>query len=247
VIVKVERSHLRRAADRRPGPVIAAIGLGLLSSPLAASAIASLRISSWDHHPALGDPALAGPMAVVAVTLAGLIAGSVAGRVVRDAPVRGLLLAIAIAWPVALLSLPIVPLVRGVDFAAWTLCIDSCGEPTHGLLAGATLYLVDIVFGVAVLPLVIPLVVMALLVARRGGRPGMVAVLATLCLVLFYGWWAVFTWAPDDTRPFGQPGLPFDNPVYAFACLVVGAIVWVMPYWNVTTKAAPRARNQSAQ
>lgn len=64
------------------------------------------------------------PIALVAVVTAGYIGGAIGGRFVRRAPLLGLLLAVAIAWPVAIATLPILPTLAGEAYATGYVCIE---------------------------------------------------------------------------------------------------------------------------
>jgi hypothetical protein len=229
---------LHRTLHSPFGPVLSALGLGVLSTPIAAGAIASLRVSTWDHAAALSDRDLAGPMALLAVVAAGLVAGLVAGSFVRQSPIGGLCLAVLIAWPVAVATLPILPALARVGFAGLEVCLDSCGghpAVSADLRSGVALFfgslLLDVIF---IVPAV--LAVVLAVVGRRVGRHRrrvLGAALGLAAVSCAYAWWAVAErLTSEDVRLYGQSDVPFGDPGLAFACLVAGAVVWVLPWWR---------------
>jgi hypothetical protein len=142
---------IRGVAARPWGPLVLAVGLALGSIPFAA---VSIHAVSADRHSYPGPPTfvdwgVAVPMAVVAVLLAALVAGTVAGFVVRRRPVGGMVLALFLAWPVAIVSLPIIPALFEVPYSGLWFCIDSCSAMiSSSPLSGATAYLLGVWIGV---------------------------------------------------------------------------------------------------
>ena len=64
-------------------------------------------------------------MALVAVLVAGLVAGALGGAIARYWPVAGLVIAVFVAWPVAIAMLPFAAAVPGSRTQAVWICIDS--------------------------------------------------------------------------------------------------------------------------
>ncbi len=215
-------------ADHRPGwrltqspfgPLLLAIALALASTPLAMLAIAMTATDELGNPQPI-DPAVALTMALVAVVAGALAGGSAGGLIVRRRPIAGLLLAVAVSWPVAASTLSVVPNLLGSQFYAVTICIDSC-EPFIDAASPSTAlwaYIVTVPVGLALsfIP-VIGFVSIGWLAAKRGQRR-LVAGLGLAAVVGFNAWSMYVGWV-------------------AAAALVVGAVLWVAPYWNVRVSA----------
>ena len=138
--------------DERYGPLIAAVMLAWVSTPFAALSILGSSVSTVTTPgtlvPLTFIQALA--MAFVAVTAAALAAGTLAGAFVRRRPVLGLSIAVFLAWPIAIATLPVLPALLGWPFRAAMLCISACNPmlsgdaPLSGLIAYGQTLLVDL-------------------------------------------------------------------------------------------------------
>ena len=208
-----------RLAQARFGPLLLALALALVSTPLAALTIIGVATNAHGNPQPIGVD-LALKMALLAVLAGALAGGSVGGIVVRRRPVQGLALAVAVAWPVAIATLPVVPNLLGTHLYAAKGCVDTCfplidsASPASALwgyvlaTAGGTVY---------------SLIPALLLVwgGRRAARQGRQQAAAGLWLgaVLAINWGSMFLGA--------QAG----------AGLLVGAVLWVVPYWLAVTQA----------
>jgi hypothetical protein len=212
-----EASRSDQVVTSRLGPVLLAVTLSILSVPIVAIALVggsnTACLCSGDGPGSL-DWASAVAIALVAVLAAGIIGGSIGGRFVRRAPLWGLIIAVAVAWPVAIITLPVLPTILGVTFNTAYVCIDACspqisaGEP----LSGLTAYGQSLEAGVL---LVVPagLAIAFAIAAWVATRRNHVRVGAACALVAY-----------ASLNLWSDVGLPF-------LCLVVGAVIWVSPYW----------------
>jgi hypothetical protein len=206
--------------------VLSALALALLSTPLAALAIAHASDISTCEQCVLGGvnapPALtfgqALPIAFLAVLAAGLVGGIVGGWMVRRSPAAGLVVAVLVAWPVAIATLPVVPTLTGSAFTYGFECIGSCGPVTStsagGLFSGIALYgLALLVGGIAVVPPLVAIVCgyFARRALKGSGDQRVVAV------------WGLLGVAAINIATFFS---------LAFGALVIGALIWVSPYWR---------------
>ncbi len=171
-------------------------------------------------------------MALVAVATAGLVAGEIGRRALRRSPVQALLLVVAVAWPVAITTLPIVPALVGYSFSAMGTCFGGCNPglwpalTSADLLSGATLYAGSLVLAsVTIVPLALAL---TFVVAGRRAYPAQrekAAALGLLAIACLNAPWVVEILGSDPQAVWDYAGL-------AFACLVMGAVLWVAPYWH---------------
>jgi hypothetical protein len=159
-------------------------------------------------------------MAVVAVLLAAVVAGTVAGFVVRRRPVGGMVLALFLAWPIAIASLSLLPALFGFRYEGVRICIDSCSSMINSFAwSGATAYGAGVWFGI-----VGPIEVAAILAglaywASRRRHRSMSAVFGVAAWVAFNAWILVLPTldAPPGTLP-------------AALALVVGCALWAGAY-----------------
>ena len=213
-------SPFDRLIKSRLSPTFLAVGLALLSTPFVATALVGASISPCSACSADGAQpislASAVAIAIVAVGAAGFVGGAVGGWFVRRSPLRGLFVAVAVAWPVAVTTLPIVPTLRGETYGTGYVCIDTCsaqilsGQP----LSGLTAYAQSVFFGaIFILPPALAIgFAIAAWVARRRDHARLTAALGLAACG------SINLWSVTDA------GLPF-------LCLVVGALIWVSPYW----------------
>ena len=203
---------IRSLANRRGGPTLLDLALAIISIPFATLAIILVGVDSH-ADPTPVDTGLAVAMALVAVVVGALVGGTLGGLVVRRRPLLGLALAIGTAWPTALATLSIVPGIVGREYGAVRLCIDSCSPVIRGdsALSAIAGYGVSLLFTAAV---AVPAAGILLFIAwelgrrrRRGLQPVFVA-----AAVVAIDSWSMWSGA------------------LAAAALVVGALVWVLPY-----------------
>lgn len=220
---------VHRFVHSRFGPILSSLVLSMMSTPFVAASISTSTASPWEstriHFPPPLDPLAAAPIALLAVLSAGLVGGAVAGLIVRRSPVAGLLLALFVAWPVAIAALPIIPTLRGGVFEAGYECLDSCSAIIHAgdLLSGAAAYGEALLIGAL---FVVPILIVVVLLAAAvfAGRKRLAPVAATFGLGAFLAL---------NFVSVQQGGL-------ALACLLAGAGIWVAPYWADWQRAQPR-------
>lgn len=175
----------------------------------------AIAMSTTDEqgHPQPTDPGLTLTMALVAVLAGALTGGSAGGLIVRRSPIAGLLLAVALAWPVAASTLSVVPYLLGSPFYAVTICIDGCASfidaTNPGTALGAYIFTVPVGVATGFIP-GIGFASIARLAAKRGQRR-LVAALGLAIVVAFNSWTMLVGWV-------------------AAAALVAGAVLWVAPY-----------------
>lgn len=127
----------------RFGPLKLALVLAFLATP---AVFVYIGFPDWrTYYKDAGRPPLPAEaflMAVFAVGAAGVAGGAMGALVVRRRPVIGLAIAMTVAWPVAIASLPIVPTVLRIPWATSDVCLFTCsGEIRAGdLLSGAAAY-----------------------------------------------------------------------------------------------------------
>src|SRR4029079_436505 len=90
----------------RPGPIAISLFLALVSTPLAALSIWAVSTGTVSSPRQPVDYLDAILMGLVAVLVAGLVAGALGGWIARYWPVAGLVVAVFVAWPVAIAMLP---------------------------------------------------------------------------------------------------------------------------------------------
>jgi len=219
---------LRSIAARPGGPTIVALGFAVLSIPFATAAIVSVAVD------AAGDPVsvdldLALVMAVVAVLAGALVGGAIGGLAVRRRPDLGLALAIGTAWPAAVATLSIVPVLLGRDYRAVRLCIDSCSAVIRGDSALSAIggYAISVVFtALYAVPAAGILLLVAWELGRRRHRK-LRSIFVASAIVAIDGWSM-------------STGLP------AAAALVVGALVWAMTCRTEASSASIQPSGPSA-
>ncbi len=213
---------VRRFAERPRGPLLLALGLSLLSAPIVAWALTiepgPLNSHGWEQ-PALGQAVV---VALVAVVMAGLVGGGIGGLVVREHPTTGALVAIALAWPVALSTLPIIATVVGARVQQAYICRESaCGfaidyaNPLSGVGAYALSVAMSAVLGVPALLAVGCLVGSWVMVRRADGGIASAALVVVAYACLHLPWVVIVVFAGSAVG------------LVAFACLAVGVVVWV--------------------
>lgn len=221
---------IQRVAARRWGSLILALGLAVLSIPFAAISIRAVSEFTTSYPegyvaPIGWEAAIA--MATAAVLLAAVVAGTVAGFVVRRRPVGGLILALFLAWPVAIASLPLLPAVFGIPYQGVWFCFDSCAPLiSSSPLSAATNYVLAVWIGV-----IGPIEIAAILAglgywaSRRRHRTAS-AVLGMAAWVAFNAWIIVFP--TSKTVPGTLP---------AAIALLVGCAIWASAYMPAAAPA----------
>jgi len=206
----------------RPGPIAVALFLALVSTPFAALSIWAVSTGTVNSPRQPVDYLGAAGMALMAVLAAGLIAGALGGWIARYWPVAGLVVAVFVAWPVAIAMLPFAAAVIGIEYSGVEICIDACSHLIRGdsLTSGIGAYLASffleffgpVEVGVLLLGIGYGFSLRGHRVAAAGlGLAGFVAV----------NWWTI--------APAGFGSWPYGVP--AAAALVVGAAVWILPMW----------------
>jgi hypothetical protein len=219
------KSRQRWLARRWESPRFAAVCLGFLSLPFAAASIA------WSSVPRFSVRETAEPvsfgyallLALIPVTAAALVGGSLGGSIVRKQPVRGLFFALLFAWPVAVITLPLLPAYLGWSYRGAWFCLSACNPmitsevPLSGVLAYAQVLLFGL-WGPAEVAAVLALI--AYVLARRHRRGGASAF--TIAAVVSLNFWSILS-----------PGV-----VAAALALIVGSFVWVAPHLVAANEAA---------
>jgi hypothetical protein len=195
---------------RQLEPVLGAVVLALASAvPVAwvlQAAPPALEIEAVGWHPLGTGQAIA--LAMGAVIPAAVLGGGLGGVVQRRRPVLGVVTALAVAWAVGIVALPIGATILDIPLRAGIHCFDSCvaalrdGDP----LAGVEAYGESLVVSVIALPLLaIPAILFVL--ARVTQRPA-VSVLAWLSAHAVLDAFSIVRAAP------------------IYALLVVGVVLW---------------------
>ena len=171
-------------------------------------------------------------LALVPVTAAALVGGSLGGSIVRKQPVRGLFFALLFAWPVAVITLPLLPALLGWSYRGAWFCLSSCNPmitsevPLSGALAYAQILLFGL-WGPAEVAAVLALI--AIVLADRHHRA--IASLFAVAAVVSLNFWSII-----------NPGV-----LPAAIALVVGSFIWVAPHLVAaaeTEEATPNRRRR---
>jgi len=222
----------------RPGPISSALFLALVSTPFAALSIQAVSTGTVNSPRQPVDALDAAGMALMTVLVAGLVAGALGGAIARYWPVAGLVVAVFVAWPVAIAMLPSAAAVIGIEYKGAWICIDGCfpwirdDSLTSGIGAYLSSFFLE-AFGpveVGVLLLLAGFGCSRLrlpLVASGFGLAGFVAV----------NWWTI--------APAGFGSWPYGVP--AAAALVVGAAVWILPMWPWRRSASVRRATSAVE
>ena len=206
-------------------PRFAALCLGFLSLPFAAASIAWSSTPQFSVH-GIVEPVSFGYallLALVPVTAASLVGGSLGGSIVRKQPVRGLFFALLFAWPVAVITLPLLPAYLGWSYRGAWFCLSACSPlitsdvPLSGVPAYAQVLLFGL-WGPAEVAAVLALI--AYVLARRHRRFGASAF--TIAAVVSLNFWSILS-----------PGV-----LAAAIALIVGSFVWVAPHLVAAEEAA---------
>ena len=221
------KSFTRWFAIRWKSPRFAALCLGLLSTPMAAAAIVSSSTTPSYGKPVRGfaggyyddvEPVSLGValmVALVAVIAASIAGGTLGGSVVRKQPVLGLALALFVAWPVAIMTLPLLPALLDWPYQTFH-CAISCSPgitpdvPASGLTTYAGM-LSAAMIGPVEVAVVLALIAVAL--ASRGLR--FLASTFTIAAFVALNIWSIVA----------SPAVP------AMIALIVGSAVWAKPYF----------------
>jgi hypothetical protein len=216
------RSMARDRVTWRPGPIASAVFLALVSTPFAALSIQAVSTGAVNSPREPVEYLDAAGMALVAVLVAGVVAGALGGAISRHWPVAGLVVAVFVAWPVAIAMLPFTAALLGIEYGGVWICIDGCfpwirdDSLTSGIGAYLSSFFLE-AFG--------PVEVGALLLLAGFGfsryRLPVVASGFGLAGFVAVNWWTI--------APAGFGSWPYG--VAAAATLVVGASVWILPMW----------------
>jgi hypothetical protein len=217
-------AHLARvllSAVRRGGPVMSAVVLAMVSAPVVAVALllppsaAVLEIDPMTNLPRVEwqtmSPLDAGVLALAATCAAGLTGGYYGGRVVARHRLLAPFLAIAVAWPVAIVVLGIVAAVLHIPLRSPVDCAFGCDSwmGQGDALAGFAAYGRSVVFSIVLWEgVVVSLILMV--IARRIGQHlfALCGVVATHAVI---NGWSILV-APAAT--------------IAYACLAIGVVAW---------------------
>jgi hypothetical protein len=211
-------------------PVILALGLALVSSPVVAWSLTlppeDWRIGESGWVPVDGASAML--LALAAVIPAALVGGLLGGLVRSRWLVLGAFVAVWVSWAIGIMMLPVAASTLGVTLRIGVFCLDACTATLRdgGLDASVEAYGTTLLGGAMfVLPAVIG-GVLAIVAAVAGRRH---AVLAGVVLaVLAQG--AVHIWS------LAMGGLA------AWLCLAAGVVIWSMALPRSAIRPpAPRA------
>ncbi len=218
------RSVLLRFAAGRWGPTTLAVALAIVATPLVALSFLAPPIFELDETfqaPSLGTALL---VAGLASAGAAVVGGTVGGFVVPRHATLGTLLALALAWPLAIVLTPLAATAIGQPFETAFSCFDTCGAMIQAgeIESGVGSYLVAL-FTSAVT--IVPLVLLGICVfgAYRLNQSGYPFV-GALVLAFGYGsmhWIAILGGAP---------------PLVGFTSLALGVAAWA---WALRQKVAP--------
>ena len=195
-------------------PVMLALGLALLSSPVVAGSLMlppeERLIEDVGWVPV--DWASAMLLALAAVIPAALVGGSLGGLVRSSRPVLGAFVAVWISWAIGIIVLPAAATLLGVTLRAAVMCLDAChatlrdGDP----LSGANAYVSTLQAGMMFFIPVFFGGVLATFAASAGRNNALISgvVLAVLAQGAFHLWSLMLGgWA-------------------AWLCLAVGVVIW---------------------
>jgi hypothetical protein len=207
--------RLKRLLMVSGGPVVAAVALSVLSTPLVAQSLLiepkpwQVEYAPW-RSPGFGGALVLGLGAAIASALAGGSAGGWVRR--RRGAIAGTLAAICVGWSVGIAVLPVLAGLLGIPLAIVWFCFDVCttlindASPLSGVGTAAQLLISGVL-------LLVPAWVasVAWVLARRLARRNHELLAATLIVVGFAGLNAV--------------GLLYAGQL-AFAALAVGVTAW---------------------
>ena len=208
------RGVLARIGSGQAGPVKLAVALSIVAIPFVGLSLLAPPIFEVDDG--FQPPSLPSALVVAAIACfaAGLIAGSIGGLFVRGRPTLGALVALGIAWPVAIIVLPMAAALLRITLETAYTCFDTCGPMLHtdDVFSGAGAYLVALfVSAVTIVPLIIlPICVYGAYKLNQGGYP----FVGTVVLGIGYGalhWLAILGGAP---------------PLVGFVALLLGVATW---------------------
>ena len=210
----MSRQALARLGSGTAGPVRLAVVLALVSTPIVGASF--LLPPLFESDESFTPPALVHALVVAGIATVGaaLVAGAIGGAVVRQHPTAGAVLALAIAWPVAVSLISVAARVLGVPFETAYSCFDTCGPMIHDsdAASGAGAYLVSLVVSaVSVIPIVIA--VIFVVVAYRLNKAGN-TLIATGLVAFGYGALHYLAF------------LAGSQPIVAYLCLGVGIALW---------------------
>jgi len=227
------RSMARDRLTWRPGPIAIAVFLALVSTPFAGLSIQAVSTGTVNSPREPVGYLDAVGMALVAVLVSGLVAGALGGAIGRHWPIAGLVVAVFLAWPVAIATLPFAAAVLGIRYEAVWLCIDGCFPTIRDseLSSGIGAYLLS-QFVEAFGPIEVGILLVGMGYGFARHRYRIVAAGLGLAGFVAFNWWTIVP-AGFGRWPYGVP---------AAGALVVGAIVWVVPLW-----AGQRGRMSGAE
>jgi hypothetical protein len=121
-------SFVRRLITHPVGPTAAAVAIALMTLPLTAFAMSLVEnYAGYDVDKTHLGYGTAFGLALGAVVLSALVAGSLAGTIVRTSPSAGAAVALLLAWPTAIVGLSATASLMGHTVDLGEFCLDSCG------------------------------------------------------------------------------------------------------------------------
>jgi hypothetical protein len=205
---------LQRLGEGPAGPIKLAVALAIVSIPLVG--LSFLLPPLFEADPGFSPPEIlpAFVIAGLATVGAAIAGGGVGGLVVRTRPTIGALLALAIAWPLAVSLVSIAATLLKVPFETAYSCFDTCGPTVHSrdAASGAGMYLISTVISILTIvpPIIAAICLFGAYKLNQGGSP----FVATIVLAIGYG--------ALDYLAF----LAGAQPILAYLCLAAGVALW---------------------
>ena len=205
---------LEGLAEGRSGPSKLAVALAIASIPLVGLSFLLPPLFEVDEQFTPPQVLHAFVIAAVATLGAAIAGGGIGGLVVRTRPTLGALLALAIAWPLAVALVSVIPALLKLPFETAYSCFDTCGPTVHSRdpASGAGIYLVSTVISLlTIVPgLIAAICLFGAYKLNQGGSP----FVATIVLAIGYG--------ALDYLAF----LAGAQPIVAYLCLAAGVALW---------------------
>jgi MFS family permease len=238
--VPASSSPAARFAANRFAPTILALVLAIASLPLAIlSMMAAPGPGSGPPEAHLGfDDALIG--SIGAVIAGALVGGTLGGRLVRRRPLAGAFVALAAAWPAAIVGFALLPWYLGRTMSVGRVCIDGCSTALDlhpgGTYAFAAIgqYIQSLGGGLLIVGMSLPYWIVPAIVAlvvAKWSRPGRARRVAFVAAVLAHGGlnaWSIYASS------------------WAWVVLVAGVIAWsALLSWPRLVQPGPRAERST--
>lgn len=149
------RSH-RLGMPSALAPTVAAVLLAVPAVPIVAASFMLQWGSPREYETFVMPWSEALVLAAASSVVSALVAGSVAGLLVRRHPKVAAMLALAIAWPVGIGMLSVAAAATAMDLEIVEFCLDSCeSKISNEALSGVAAYLESLEFNVITWPLLI--------------------------------------------------------------------------------------------